>query len=325
MLSIMEIMDNIINNSIVYYINLDERTDRNEHILTELLQLFPKEIIHRYSAIKHQNGAIGCSQSHINVLFQFIKSNKDYCFIFEDDFQFLFPITNIQNIIINALSNDFNLLLMSYNGLGIVINYEQIKNNIAYSIKNARTTAGYIVHRQYAKILLNNYLSGLQQLIETEDKTKYAIDMYWNILQNTENKFYAIMPCIGTQLAGYSSIELKDSDYVQCNTCIILTDFDINNNKSPFFCLKYNYIDEKIIKNIKYKYPKIKYLLRITEDFFNKLNWKIIYDIYKNIIYTNMKKNYNNPYFKLSVNNNTFYIDECKSLHYDTTFIMILN
>ena len=319
-------MDNLINNSIVYYINLDERTDRNQHILIELSQLFPKELINRFSAIKHKNGAIGCSQSHINVLFQFIKSNKDYCFIFEDDFKFLFPIDDIKNILFNTIKNDFNVLLMSYNGLGIEINYEQIKNNIAYSIKNARTTAGYIVHRQYAKILLNNFLSGLQQLIETENKHNFAIDMYWNILQNTENKFYAMMPCIGTQLSGYSSIELKENDYVQCNTCIILIDFNININSSPFFCLNYNYIDDKTIKIIKNKYPKIKYLFRITEDLFNKLNWNNIYDIYKNIIYKNMTKQYNNPYFKLDITNNNLTINEIISINdYDDTFFMILN
>ena len=315
-------MDNLINNSIVYYINLDERKDRNELIFNELLQLFPKELIHRFSAIKHHNGAIGCSQSHINVLFQFIKSNKDICFIFEDDFTFLFPIDNIKNILFNVLKNEFNVLLMSYNGLGIDVDFEQVKNNIAYSINSARTTAGYVVHKKFAKILLNNYLNGVQQLIETEDKPKYAIDMYWNILQNN---FYAIMPCIGTQLSGFSSIELKNNDYVQCNTCIILTDNERDDTKSPFYCLNYNYINDKTIKNIKYKYPKIKYLFRITDYDFNKLNWKIIYDIYKNIVYKNMTNQYKNPYFKLSIDNNNLNIVECVSLNYNDTFFLILN
>jgi len=312
-------MDNIINNSIIYYINLDERIDRNNHVLNELLQLFPKEIINRYSAIKHLNGAIGCSQSHINILFKFIKTNKEYCFIFEDDFHFLFPIDDVKYMLLNALKTDFNVIMMTYNGLGIDIDFSTIKNNIA-SITNGRTTAGYIVCKQYAKILLNNFLYGLQQLIDTEDKPNYAIDMYWNILQNTTNKFYAMIPCIGTQVAGYSSIELKNNDYVQCNTCIVLTDFD--NINSPFFCLKYNCVNDKTIKNIKCKYPKIKYLLKITEKLFNKLNWKIIYDIYKNIVYKNMTKTYKNVYFKISDDIN---IIECMSVQYDTSFFMILN
>jgi hypothetical protein len=215
---------------------------------------------------------------------------------------------------------------MSYNGLGIEFDYKQIKNNIAYSIKNARTTAGYIVHQKYAKTLLNNYLYGLQQLIETEDINNFAIDMYWNSLQNTQNLFYAMMPCIGTQLYGFSSIELKQCDYVQCNTCIILIDFDLNINNSPFFCINYNYIDDKTITNIKNKYPKIKYLFRITEHFFNKLNWNNIYDIYKNIIYKNMTKQFNHPYFIFSFIDNKLVINEITSINdFDDVFCMILN
>jgi GR25 family glycosyltransferase involved in LPS biosynthesis len=310
-------MNKLINNSIVYYINLDERKDRNEYILNELLQLFPKQIINRVSAIKHTNGAIGCSQSHINVLSQFITSSKELCFIFEDDFQFLFPIDHIQIMLLNALKNDFNVIMMSYNGLNININYNNIFNNIAI-IQNGLTTAGYIVHQKFARFLLNNFSNGLQQLIKTVNNT-YAIDMYWRSLQTSHNKFYAMMPCIGTQLNSYSSIELKQVDYVQCNTCIILTDFYINNNNSPFFCLNYNNIDENTIINIKNTYPKIKYLLKITKFDFNKLNWINIYNLYKFFITKFViTKNYFN-YYKISnydiintntinYNNNSFFI-----------------
>jgi GR25 family glycosyltransferase involved in LPS biosynthesis len=318
-------LHNLINNSIVYYINLDERKDRNEHILNELKQLFPEEIINRFPAVKHINGAIGCTQSHINILFKFIKSDKDICFIFEDDFKFLFPIDDVKMMLSSALKDDFNVIMMSYNGLGIEFDYMTIYDNLAHSMKNARTTAGYIIHKKFGQILLNNFLSGLTNLIDTEDKTKYAIDMYWHSLQNHENKFYAMMPCIGTQISGYSTIEHKNIDYVQCNTCILLTDFEINDKKNPFYYLKYNYINENTIKNIKKKYPNINYLFRITNDLIQKINWNIIYDIYKNIVHKNMLKQFKNPYFKLSIDNNNLNIVECVSLNYNDTFFVILN
>ena len=116
-------------NSIVYYINLDERPDRKQHIENELIKIFPKDIINRISAIKHKTGAIGCSNSHIDALFNFIKSKKDVCYIFEDDFQFLFPPDEIKEILNNVLKEDFNVIMMSYNGLGIDINCQSIKNN----------------------------------------------------------------------------------------------------------------------------------------------------------------------------------------------------
>jgi len=313
-------MNKLINNSIVYYINLDERKDRNDFILNELLQLFPKEIINRFSAIKHKNGAIGCTLSHINVLIEFINSGKEWGFVFEDDFQFLFPIDYTINILLNALIFDFNVIMMSYNGVDININYHTICNNRAI-INKGLTTAGYIVHKKFSRFLLNNFLNGLHELIKTENKNNYTIDIYWKSLQTPQNKFYAMMPCIGTQFANYSSIELKHIDYYHCNTCIILTDFDININNSPFFCIKYNNINEDTIINIKNKYPKIKYLFRITEQSFNKLNWNNIYNIYKMIVSRHIFNVNTTNYFKI-IDKNIINID---NIDYNDTFYMILN
>ena len=50
-----------------YYINLDHRKDRNESSIQELSKIG----IHnpnRFSAIKKDNGAIGCYMSHLEVL-----------------------------------------------------------------------------------------------------------------------------------------------------------------------------------------------------------------------------------------------------------------
>jgi hypothetical protein len=50
-----------------YYINLDHRTDRNESTIKELRKLGIHNP-HRFSAIKKDNGAIGCYMSHLEVL-----------------------------------------------------------------------------------------------------------------------------------------------------------------------------------------------------------------------------------------------------------------
>jgi hypothetical protein len=227
-------------------------------------------------------------------------------------------------MILNAFQHDFNVLLLSYNNLGIEFNH--INNNIAYIIKNARTTAGYIVNHKYAKILLNNYLQGLQYLIDTENKKQFAIDIYWNLLQNTENKFYAMMPCIGTQMAGYSNIELTYTDYIQCNTCIILVDFHLDKKKSPFYCLNYNNINFNTINIIKNKYPKIKYLFRFTEKIFLNLDWNIIFNIYKKFIYKIMKNQNSYSYFILSfLNNDIFFNEIIKITDFDMSFCCVLN
>ena len=67
-----------------YYINLDHRTDRNESTIKELRKLGIHNP-HRFSAIKKDNGAIGCYMSHLEVLKSARARGLPYVTIFEDD------------------------------------------------------------------------------------------------------------------------------------------------------------------------------------------------------------------------------------------------
>jgi len=67
-----------------YVINLDNRPDRME---TFKENIFPFDV-ERVSAIKMDNGALGCTLTH----FEIFKKNTEYPFvIFEDDCQFIEP------------------------------------------------------------------------------------------------------------------------------------------------------------------------------------------------------------------------------------------
>jgi len=68
----------------VVYINLEERTDRRAEIQKQL-SIFHHEKIVRFNAIKHRNGAIGCSMSHIAALELAIQNNWKNVLIVEDD------------------------------------------------------------------------------------------------------------------------------------------------------------------------------------------------------------------------------------------------
>jgi GR25 family glycosyltransferase involved in LPS biosynthesis len=313
-------MEKIINNSIVYYINLDEHKNKNDFIFNELKKLFPINIINRISAIKHNFGLIGCCKSHILSLQHFINSNKTFGFIFEDDFEFLFPISNIQNILFNAFKNDFNVLMLTYNNIKIDINFFALSNNRSY-INNGLTTCGYVVHKKFAKFLLYNFITGLNYLTKTLNN-KYALDLFWFSLQTQQNKFFGIMPCIGKQKSFFSSILLKNVDYKECNTCIFITDFDLNTYNSPFFCLKFDNIDENTIIDIKNKYPKIIFLSKFTKNDFDKLNWSNIYNLYKFVIINVLNSN-NSPFFKLFNNKilNVDIVDYCN----DSFFMYLHN
>ena len=74
----------------VLYINLDSRPDRNENVKNELNKIGIINPV-RFKAIKLDNGALGCSMSHLKCI-EIAKLNKyDNVFICEDDIEFLNP------------------------------------------------------------------------------------------------------------------------------------------------------------------------------------------------------------------------------------------
>lgn len=272
---------------IIYYINLDDRTDRKLHIETELNTYLPLIDKQRIPAIVNINkGAIGCSQSHIKALNTFIESNKNYCMIFEDDFKFLFSAEKITEILTNVFKTDFNVAMLTYNSLQIVYDLPKINNNMA-PIQMGLTAAGYIVNKVFANVLLKNFTSNLTLLMNTKDSTKYAVDVGWFVLQKPEHKFYGTCPCIGGQVGSYSDIEQKMTEYKQCNTCIIIvvSRDNLNISNSPFLIEHLNAKSYKNINNeclnISLKYNNVMYFFKTVEPV---LNMPIIVHLYKMFI-----------------------------------------
>ena len=72
-----------------FYINLDSRPDRKQHIENQLTTIG----VHaeRFKAIKLTNGALGCSMSHLKILEMAKKNAWSHVLIMEDDIKFLKP------------------------------------------------------------------------------------------------------------------------------------------------------------------------------------------------------------------------------------------
>ena len=66
-------MEGISNIQNVFYINLEHRKDRKEHVENELKKIGLNG--QRFNAIKTKNGAIGCSMSHLRLLQDAHKNN----------------------------------------------------------------------------------------------------------------------------------------------------------------------------------------------------------------------------------------------------------
>ncbi len=192
----------------VYYINLNHRKDRKEYIEKHLNQLNWK--YKRFNALQLNNGAIGCSMSHLKILQDAKAEDLEYVVIVEDDFKCL-NIKEMNEKLTKIMSenNDFDVLLLGGN---IIPPYNVISEH-AIQVSHSQTTIGYMVKKHYYDILISNIKEGIELLMKNPTKKfKYAIDMYWIQLQK-RHKWYIVFPLMVTQLEGYSDIEEKLTNY----------------------------------------------------------------------------------------------------------------
>jgi glycosyl transferase family 25 len=194
----------------IFYINLEHRTDRKEHVEKELLNIGLKEA-QRFNAIKMENGAIGCSMSHLRILQDAQKNNLDHILIVEDDISFLDPelFKNQLNSFFETHKNNWDVVLLAGNNMPPY----KIIDDTCIQVSRCQTTTGYIVNGHYIKTLLQNVKIGLTHLInKPTEHAKYAIDKYWFILQQLY-KWYLIVPLTVVQREDYSDIEKRVTNF----------------------------------------------------------------------------------------------------------------
>lgn len=194
----------------VHYINLDKRVDRKEQIEEQFKSstLFK---LRRFSAVlKEDDGAIGCTFSHLKLLKKAIDENMEYIIIIEDDF----VATNMKLLERKVsktirLASDFDVLLLGGN---IVPPYTKNSND-TIQVTHSQTTVGYMVKKHYFQRLYDNIKQGLYYLMKMpEQRVKYAIDKFWIQLQK-KDKWIMIFPLMVYQRESYSDIEKRNTDY----------------------------------------------------------------------------------------------------------------
>ena len=198
-------MDNI---DTFYFINLDRRTDRFEQIISELNKMdIPLEKVTRVEANEHKFGILGCAKSHIRTIAEFIKSGKNKCLIFEDDFEFTETKEKV-NEILNKIFNtvEFDCILLSLLPGKNVISSTNYYTKVYFS----GGTAGYIITKEYAPLLLQNLVEGAnkqEKWINIFDETEntFNIDIYW-IWEQLQRKFILPIPQLGRQRQSKSDI-----------------------------------------------------------------------------------------------------------------------
>lgn len=192
------------------FINLTERKDRYIEVTDEFKKCGFEEV-ERYPANKTTNGAIGCTLSHIGCLTLAIERQYPYVFICEDDIQFMYPSTIVDDISKQIQKENWDVIIVSGNNAP-PFKRDPTDNNWM-QVYNCQTTTGYIVAKHYYQKLLNNFKSGLQQLIANPTMGRmYAIDIYWKQLQTTD-RWYMMTPVAAVQRPSYSNVENRFVDY----------------------------------------------------------------------------------------------------------------
>tara|TARA_R110001592_G_scaffold6535_1_gene35102 strand:+ start:9333 stop:9944 length:612 start_codon:yes stop_codon:yes gene_type:complete len=194
-------MTNVFQNH--FYINLDEREDRNKNAIEQLSKLGITP--NRFPAIKTEWGIVGCALSHLRCVQEAKLKGYPYICVFEDDI----VIKNEHLLIrkVNKLINkDFDVLMMGGNNFKPFIEHDDY-----IKVSKCFCLTAYIVKEHYYDKWINNLNEGLKLLLQTNNRD-YSLDAYNHKLQREDN-WWLITPICCYQLPDYSDIEKREVDY----------------------------------------------------------------------------------------------------------------
>lgn len=141
-------------------------------------------------------GGIGCFLSHINLMKQLVKDNKnDIYLILEDDLKIEdSAYTQISKVLANP-PNDWDMILLGYNE---VFNYK-IETDLHAKVKSFWGTCGYLINKKGARKFLDNY-KNIDCQIDSF--------MSWLAIKNKLN-IYAVMNPVIVPDSYYTDIQIN--------------------------------------------------------------------------------------------------------------------
>ena len=159
--------------------------------------------------------------SHINIYNKFLKSDKDYCIIIEDDCRF--TTNNFKKLIIKSLNKvpkDWDIILAGYYiDEDYFKSHKDNNSNLRYNkgflnIKQFTGLHCYIINKNSVKILLDNLKSSESPFIDWEISS---------ICNKNKLQIYGIYPPIACQPC-CDKINVNNINYVyKCNNKHLLS------------------------------------------------------------------------------------------------------
>jgi glycosyl transferase family 25 len=185
----------------VVYINLDRRTDRDEHVRRVLSQFGDKVV--RMSAVDTNPGFIGCLKSHIAVLSAAKHYGWKNVLVVEDDVEW----NNFDEgyAIVEALASQ------PYDLIHFGPSASEIEPG-TYRLIDGQTTSSYLISAHYIDTLLTCYKEALPLLEQTLNECIYGSDQCWKRLMKRD-KWFAPNPALMYQRPDHSDIRNRFQDH----------------------------------------------------------------------------------------------------------------
>jgi len=168
-----------------------------------LTPIFGDKVI-RFSAIEETPGYVGCTKSHIAILKMALENKWKNVLVLEDDIawnNFEEGYARLETL----ASSNYDCILLGATG---VVYYPD-----TLRLVKAQTTTAYLINAHYIPTLLDNFEEGLVELLKTNDRDSYALDMYWKSIQSRDI-WFVIVPSLLYQTPGYSDIENAEVSYL---------------------------------------------------------------------------------------------------------------
>ena len=208
----------------IYYINLEHRTDRKEHIEKQIKEyLDPSlKITERFNAIVYTNnvagtyrnkGGIGCSLSNLQIIKNAKKEGYKAILILEDDIIFNFDKDRFNNLLDIFYKNitDYNLLVFDTGGYDACM-WKNHPTHIPdiYKLSGSCCAGAYIIPENFYSTYIEHLKLNIPKLIAGYNECRQ--DESWKMFQGNEEdkKVYTFNKPgdkVLYQMGGYSDIE----------------------------------------------------------------------------------------------------------------------